>query len=190
MLRTLPGEKFARFIPEDPLVYGYCISNYGRLIRFKQGFDQDAMLLKGGISEGYRTFVYRIKSDGVDRSKSLMLYKLVASAFIPRTSEDQLHVIHLDYDRGNDTFKNLKWATREEMLKHGQKSPKVIEARKNRPPIESRKLNTTQVIRLKKLLMDPNRKTRIKMLAKQFNISEMQVFRIKRGENWAHVEVK
>ncbi len=189
MLRILPGEKFARFIPEDPLVYGYSISNYGRLVRFKEGFEIDAVILKGGISEGYRTYVYRTKKSGVDRSKSLMLYKLVANAIVKKNADDQQHIIHLDYDRGNDTFNNLKWVTRPEMLDHEQKSPKVIEARKNIPPIESRKLNTTQVIHLKKLLKDPKRKTRVKILAKQFNISEMQVFRIKRGENWGHVEV-
>jgi DNA-binding Xre family transcriptional regulator len=29
----------------------------------------------------------------------------------------------------------------------------------------------------------------MKMLAKQFGISEMQVSRIKRGENWGHIKV-
>ena len=32
-----------------------------------------------------------------------------------------------------------------------------------------------------------NRKTRLKMIAKQFGISEMQVHRIKTGENWSYV---
>jgi DNA-binding Xre family transcriptional regulator len=42
---------------------------------------------------------------------------------------------------------------------------------------------------LKKLISDPNRKTRLKMLAKQFGISEMQVSRIKSGENWGHIKI-
>jgi hypothetical protein len=29
----------------------------------------------------------------------------------------------------------------------------------------------------------------LKMLAKQFGISEMQLYRIKSGENWGHVKI-
>jgi len=43
---------------------------------------------------------------------------------------------------------------------------------------------------IKKKLLDPNRKTRMKMLAHQFRISEMQLYRIKSGENWGHVMVE
>jgi DNA invertase Pin-like site-specific DNA recombinase len=54
---------------------------------------------------------------------------------------------------------------------------------------DGRKLTSTKVIHLKKLLSNPDQKNRIKMLAKQFGISEMQVYRIKRGENWSHIKV-
>jgi hypothetical protein len=47
----------------------------------------------------------------------------------------------------------------------------------------------TKVMRIKKMLQNPNRKTRIKMIAKQFGVSEMQIFRIKSGENWGHIVV-
>jgi len=40
---------------------------------------------------------------------------------------------------------------------------------------------------LKKIINNPQRKTRLKIIAKQFGISEMQLYRIKRGENWASV---
>ena len=53
----------------------------------------------------------------------------------------------------------------------------------------SAKLTETQVIRLKKKLFDPNRRTRLKILAKQFGVSEMQLHRIKTGENWGHIKV-
>jgi hypothetical protein len=32
-------------------------------------------------------------------------------------------------------------------------------------------------------------KTRMKILSKQFGISEMQLYRIKSGQNWAHVKI-
>ena len=79
------------------------------------------------------------------------------------------------------------------MQAHIKKSPHVINSKKklieHNLKADGRKLTSTKVIHLKKLLNDPNRKTRIKMLAKQFGISEMQVHRIKSGENWSHIVV-
>jgi uncharacterized protein YjcR len=34
-----------------------------------------------------------------------------------------------------------------------------------------------------------NGKTRLKMIAKQFGVSDMQIHRIKTGENWSHVKI-
>lgn len=54
---------------------------------------------------------------------------------------------------------------------------------------KNKKLSEIDVIRLKKKLLDPNRKTRLKILARQFGVSEMQLHRIKTGENWGHIKV-
>jgi DNA-binding Xre family transcriptional regulator len=51
-------------------------------------------------------------------------------------------------------------------------------------------LNEDQVIELKKTLLDPNRKIRLKVLAKQYGVSEMQLHRIKTGQNWGHIKVE
>jgi hypothetical protein len=79
------------------------------------------------------------------------------------------------------------------MLDHGNQSPHVREARKkliqHNIKSDGRKLTVANVIKLKKILADPNRKIKLRALAKQFNISEMQLFRIKKGENWGHIEV-
>lgn len=50
-------------------------------------------------------------------------------------------------------------------------------------------LTQTQVMLLKKKLLDPNRKTRLKILAKRYGVSEMTLHRIKTGENWGHIKV-
>ena len=101
--------------------------------------------------------------------------------------------MHLDYVRDNDLVKNLKWATYEEKQAHNKKSPHVINSMRNliehNRKADGRKLTTTKVIHLKKLLNKPKQNTRIKMLAKQFGVSEMQIHRIKRGENWSHIKV-
>ena len=60
---------------------------------------------------------------------------------------------------------------------------------KEKKTVQGHKLNATQVMRIKKMIADPERKTRMKMIAKQFNISEMQLYRIKSGENWGHIVI-
>lgn len=192
MIRFYANEVFREIETDVPLKYRYAVSNQGRLISFSEEF-KDGNLLKGSISDGYKTFRYRKRVDGKPITKTLFIYKLVAEFFIPKESEDQQHVVHLDYVRDNDTIKNLKWATYEQALLHRSKSPHVINSKKklieHNIKADGRKLTSTNVIHLKKLLKNPNNKTRIKMLAKQFGISEMQVHRIKRGENWSHIQV-
>ena len=154
---------------------------------------EDCRLLKGSLSDGYPIFSFQIKRDGKVISKCLFLYKLVAQYFIPKQFEEQTYVLHLDYSRNNDDVNNLRWATKAEMLEHWNKSPNVIQARKSliehNLKADGRKLTTTKVMLIKKILSRPEQKTRLKMIAKQFGVSEMQIRRIASGENWGHVKI-
>jgi len=192
MLRIYPNEVFREIETDIALKFRYAVSNKGRLISFSENF-KDGNLLKGSVSDGYKAFRYRKTENGKKIYKTFFIYKLVAEFFIPKTSEDQQYVIHLDYVRDNDTVKNLRWANYEEMMAHRKKSPHVIKSKQklieHNLKADGRKLTSTKVIHLKKLLNKPNQSTRIKILAKQFGISEMQVNRIKRGENWGHIKV-
>ena len=192
MIRFYPGENFREIEIDYPLKFRYAVSDRGRLMSFTENF-ADGTILKGGKSDGYTTFRYTMRSNGKVTTKNFFLYRLVAENFIPKTSEDQTKVLHLDFVRDNDNVQNLRWATYDEMQEHRKKSPHVIRAKANllehNIKSDGRKLTVTKVIHLKKLLQDPNRKTRLKMLAKQFGISEMQVSRIKSGENWGHIKV-
>jgi hypothetical protein len=79
------------------------------------------------------------------------------------------------------------------MMEHSNKSPHVLQARKNLLEYNLKsngaKLTVTKVMLIKKLLAKPEQKTRLKMIAKQFGVSEMQIRRIKSGENWGHINV-
>lgn len=193
MITYYPQETFREVETGYPLRKRYAVSNRGRQMSFVSSFD-DGVLLNGGNSDGFKTLRFNIKNDkGKTVSKTLFIYRLVAQLFIPKQSDDQTHVIHLDYSRDNDRVSNLRWATPAEAQEHRKKNPKVMDigrkVREYRIKADGRKLDSTKVIRLKKMLNDPNRKTRLKILAKQFGISEMQVCRIKRGENWGHIKV-
>lgn len=191
-IRVFPNEEFREIQIEDKLKLRYAVSNKGRLISFVDDM-KFGRELKGGSSDGYRLFKYKIFKDGKVFNKHIFVSKLVAEYFIPKTSEDQTFVLHLDRKRDNDDYRNLKWATREEMLEFGRQSPYVIQAKKNlvehNLKSNGRKLTVTKVMLIKKLLAKPEQRTRLKMIAKQFGVSEMQIRRIKSGENWSQVKV-
>lgn len=119
-----------------------------------------------------------------------LIHRLVAVNFLRTPSANQTIVAHIDYDKLNNRFNNLKWMTPEENSLHQQQSPLVIKVRKEnqeggKERSKSTKLTVIKVMLLKKML---NEGKPIKQLVKQFRITDTQVYRIKRGENWAGVQ--
>jgi len=196
------SEVFKEIELDAKLRFRYAISNYGRLISFTETFE-DGRVIKGSITEGYRFFNYKIfrKNPKKIEYKHKLYYKLVAEYFLPKTSPDQIYVLHLDHNLLNDFVTNLKWATKEEMEQHKNTNPKVLKARqkggqhlqilqkKREKEGKGLKLTSTQVMLIKKMLFNPNRTTRQKIIARQFGISLMQLYRIKSGQNWGHIKV-
>ncbi len=193
MIRYYPNEKFKEIEIKEKLKFRYAISSRGRLVSFKEDIKKGNEL-KGGLVDGYRIFRYKYRDENnIVRNKHFFFYKLIAENFIPKTSQDQVHVIHLDYVRDNDILSNLQWVNYSDMLLHINKSPKLIENRQKliefNIKADGAKLTTTKVIRLKMILNRPERKTRNKLIAKQFNISETHLKRIEKGENWGHIKI-
>jgi len=193
MLRLYVSEQFKEITLVKKLLLRYAISNYGRLISFTEKFE-DGRIVKGTMQDAYRIFRYKIRDEENNlKHKHVFMYRLVAEYFLPKTSDDQVYVLHLDHNMTNDFVGNLKWATKEEMIAHNKKSPRVIKARKDliehNKHRDGYKLTSTKVILIKRMLANPEKKTRMKMIAKQFGISEMQLYRIKRGENWGDVVI-
>lgn len=193
MIRKYPNEVFKEINFETALKKRYAISNKGRIASFMDKIE-DGDIVKGGRSDGYVAFRYKEKDGDGTRNRLKFVYKLVAEYFIPKTSEDQLHVIHLDFSRDNDDFKNLRWVNYAERLVHYKRSPKVIRAKQDllehNIKSDGRKLSVTTVIRIKKMLLNPKGNTRKSLIAKQFGISHTHLNRIISGENWGHIVVK
>ncbi len=79
--------------------------------------------------------------------------------------------------------------TPDENYEHQTQSPYVIkekEERRERRKENSRatKLSVTKVMLLKKML---GQEKPMKQLVKQFKVTDTQILRIKRGENWADI---
>lgn len=160
----------------------YAISDLGRLVSFTSNI-KDGNLLKGTLMGGYPTL--KLKPEG--RNMTLFLHRLVAEAFLPKRSPKYLFVIHLNYKKEDNRAVNLRWVSKEEMEKHQQKSPAVLAYRSiNRK--KGHKLTDVTVKKIKQMIFDKKRVKTMKQIAEQFKISEMQLYRIKSGENWSHVK--
>lgn len=166
----------------------YEVSNYGRLRSFQTGARQEGSantkgtIIKGSVIQGYRSL--NIRSEG--KTLNRYVHKLVAEHFLTRDQPDQTFVIHLDHDKQNNYYQNLKWVTKETMIEHNRNNPSL----KNRTiprPTSNYKLTESKVKIIKKLLR--NDKNRLKMIAKQFGITHTQLNRIRSGENWKHVTI-
>lgn len=117
-----------------------------------------------------------------------LIHRLVATYFLPAPKAGQTIVAHLDFNKLNNRVANLKWMKPEENFKHQQNSPYVLQAKDERKTgahqNKNAKLTVTKVMLLKKLL---NQNKPVKQLIKQFKVTDMQIYRIKRGENWGYV---
>ena len=153
------------------------ISNYGRVKRKKPN-QEEFKLSKFVIANNFKMFFFNRKSG---KPTSFYVHRAVALLFIANP-EDKKFVIHKDHDLKNNTAENLMWLDRSELVKHQLTNPKRI-AKLG----ANAKLNVGRVKIIKRKIFDPNRKTRMKIIAKEFGISTMQLYRIKSGENWGHV---
>jgi hypothetical protein len=189
MVRSFVGEEWRVIpLPGVSCKKKYAVSNFGRIVSYSVSMKEDGLLLKLQDIKGYPM----INNKHIRNFHEGYVHKLVASFFCPKGSKEHKYVLHKDYNKKNNNYQNLIWATKEEMLKHYEKNPNVIKARKEqrgRTVYKGHKLTEAQVRLLKKKIMDPNRKTRLKIIARQFGISEMQLYRIKSGENWGHVTI-
>ncbi len=166
--------------------FTYKVSNLGRVISFVK--NKEGELLTGGKTAGYLSFVVVLKTG---KNKSYYFHRMVAELFLHKKEQDH-YVIHKNYQKHENQASNLSWVNKEEWIKHQFENPNVKDnklKRKLRQSTTYSKLSYAQAVILKKKLLDPNRKTRIRVLAKQFGVSEMQLYRIKSGENWGDIKV-
>jgi hypothetical protein len=132
-----------------------------------------------------------LKNDIKYRTKNYhsLVHRLVATYFLPKPKPNQTLVVHIDYNKANNVYTNLKWVSTTENIQHQKNSPLVVAEKKNRlsgnvTATSNTKLNIKQVMQIKKLLLQ---KKPMGYLVQQFKVTETQIYRIKRGENWAEV---
>jgi hypothetical protein len=168
----------------------YAVSSLGRLASYFKSFDEDARLIKGSISKGQKVLRISDKVNGKNTNRSFSLHRLMAEYFLPPPEKDQLYLIHKDYNKLNNIPSNLQWVNANDLDKHAKKSEGYLAFLKVNHGRQGKgiKLTETRVKLLKRLLANPDNKTRMKMLAKRFNIAKSTLYRIKNGKAWSHIK--
>jgi hypothetical protein len=166
----------------------YMISNFGRF-----GVQKDAgnrvEVRRFKPSGGY----YRYNTRQKGSNKAIFLFKEVAKAFLKKPSSSHKFIIHKDHNYLNDKVENLMWATASEHRAHTAQSPNSKKARETRiirKSSHSKLLNEKSALALKTMIWDPKRKVSLKQIAEKFGVSEMQIYRIKKGEFWYHIRAE
>ena len=187
MIKQLSGESWKplQFSGWKQLRKRYALSTSGRVASYTDDVVQDGKLLNGSLTTGYKTLnLHRPGNNG-----TLYIHREIAKLFLKKVSPKHKYVIHVNHNKTDNSVKNLKWATLEDMIDHQQKSPAKIAYKKvqaNRTV--GLKLTATQVKTIKTTLGSKNRKHTIKQLAEKYGVSEMTMYRIKSGENWGRIK--
>lgn len=124
---------------------------------------------------------------------SLLIHKAVAELFLEKPKDnDKKFIIHKDFDKSNNHVNNLSWASQQEINERNKQYPKnIMHAFRKQfepkvPNTKASKLNENEVLRIKLRLKKGDS---LRKLALQFGVSDMQIHRIRTGENWSHVKL-
>ncbi len=158
----------------------YFYSDYGRLKSVDKITEQEKLLKGSLMKQGFMQLNLKLK-DNI--RQGFYVHKLIAEEFI-KQPEGKKFVFHIDGNKLNNHWENLKWADRKEMTQH--QIDQGVYLHENRKMPSHAKMNETKVRLLKKRLKEG--KTKRKVLAKSFGITETQLRRIEKGENWGHIE--
>ena len=187
MIKKQPGEvwKQLQFTGWKQLRKKYAVSNMGRVASYSDEISKDGQLLEGSLTTGYRSLnLHRPDSKG-----TIYIHREIATLFVKKSTPRHRYVIHVNHNKLDNSAKNLKWATLQDVSAHQQKSPaKIAYKRVQASRTNGLKLNATTVKSIKKIIGDPRRKMTYRQLADKYGVSEMTLYRIKSGENWARVK--
>lgn len=163
--------------------YGDCysVSNEGRVMRTKP-----RNIIRRAVSSRAKTFTPSVNKQQIDRQgyavlrigptgaqKSVLVHRLVATAFLPNPNQHQF-VNHIDGVKTNNNVKNLEWVTKSQNAKHAVRMGLV------RVP-GTAKLTKSAVLAIRK-------DTRInRLIAGDYGIHHSNVSCIKARKTWKNL---
>ena len=150
----------------------YQISNYGNLKNVKRG----TIKSNRALNKGYiKTVLHKC---GV--RKHFLMHRLVAQAFIPNPL-NKPEVNHKNGNKKDNRLSNLEWCTSKENIIHAIDNGFRSSVGKNNVKA---KITEKDVVAIRRLsIVRP-----IKELAKAFNLSASQVYKIVQRNTWKNVD--
>jgi len=124
MIKKIPGEtwKPIQFSGSKTLRKKYAVSSLGRAASFSENIAEDGKLLTGSITSGYRTLNLHVNGG----NGTIYIHREVARQFCKKASPKHKYVIHVNHKKKDNSYKNLKWSTLEEVSSHQQESPERL----------------------------------------------------------------
>lgn len=142
-------------------------SKHGRKIKLKTN------VLK---SSGYH--IVRLYINGEKHDK--LVARIVAETFV-LNPDNKPQVNHLDGDKNNNAAGNLQWVTQSENIKHAYDTKLMIKTHKD---CYNALLDENKVKQIRILL---KKKSKQRLIAKDFNVSEQVISSIKHGRSYKGV---
>jgi len=172
--KDLPNEKWEELSFTDK---SYEISNYGRLKSYAT--NENGVILRNRLTNGYLTIVFRIQK----KKKNYCIHKLIAEYFVLKDDNNKKIVIHLDNDRRNNYYENLKWVNAKESFEHNETFNLNLHEGFRKNKVSAAKITRQDADLIRDMIKEGVLQS---VIAKKFKISEMQITRIKRNENWVN----
>ena len=179
--------KLSQFGLEDSDKRRYFIREDGQVEVIKLNANGDRTVLKTlSLNNGYP--VIWVVKDGIRKRTAVYVREMVAMAFcgydLNHKKDANQRIINVDYDKTNNSVDNIKVVTQEEWKAHYKENFARMRGvdRSHNPP--NCKLSIDQAKEVKLILKVSKN---IPQIAKKFGISVGQVYRIKRGDNWANL---
>lgn len=174
-LKLYSNEKWVSLpFRKTPLGFRYALTSYGRVISYTDSL-LEGRFLKHSLLRGYPSLSFRLKNG----RQTYLIHRLVAEYFLEKPSARHKYVLHLNHKKEDNYARNLRWATVEEKNRH------TISDRREHE-VGNYKLTAARVRMIKHKIRKGN--TSLKIIAGQYGVSDMQIHRIKTGENWSHVK--
>jgi len=119
-----------------------------------------------------------------DRQQMVMTFpQLMGMTFLVKPKGHTI-VVHMNYDKGDNSLDNLKWMKMDRSWDRSRDSPKYFRTRR------LVKLTPEKVLKIKSMLQ-AIRKGKLKMtideIAKQYDVASIQIYRIQNGDLWKDV---
>ena len=162
----------------------YHFSDYGRLKSVDKETEKERLLKGSNTVQGFLQINLRFRGEDRPFRKGFYVHKLIANEWVKKESEDQTFAIHFDRNKKNNYYKNLKWMSLQEMTDFQTEAGLFLT--KNRKRNANYKMNSSTIKLIRKKLKEG--KTKKKIIAKQFGISDTQIKAIMKGDAWAWVE--